>query len=292
VPTWTKSLAVGVTDIDRQHQQLFERADALIGAMKQGRPAHEVRTLIHFVGEYCSRHFRSEEDLMLALRYERREEHQRAHAEFARKFREILDLFAAKGPSLTVTVELQDLICTWLVKHIGSEDVLLAKLVARGAERAELPIGPALSPGGEGAGALGASGPAHEAKTGHGASQERRTFFVPTYTFCRGKRILRLDFTGLERTDLFVAFDLAGKTIRAEPPASLRILTILESSIASDTAEAFKSYALKNRPHVFASAIVGTSFWKVIVTDLFGRGREDLVLFENETEALDWLSSR
>jgi len=300
VPTWNQSLAVGVADIDRQHKQLFERADALLASMKQGRPADEVRTLIDFLGDYCSRHFRSEESLMLAMRYERREEHQRAHAEFGRRFREILDIFAVKGPSLSVTVELQDLICTWLVKHIGAEDVALAKLVAPGTGPSEKVAsdrqpGPAASAAGERslpANGLAQGGLVHEEKTDRGAPEGRGVFFYPSYTFYRGKRILRLDFTGLTHRELFGAFDLAGRTIRAEPLNSLRILTVLESSIASDTAEAFKAYALKNRPHVYASAIVGTSFWKVIVTDLFARGREDLVLFESETEALDWLSSR
>ena len=62
------------------------------------------------------------------------------------------------------------------------------------------------------------------------------------------------------------------------------------SLLTPGAAAALKRLALSNRPYVRASAVIGTSFWKVIVTDLQAHGREDVMLFDDEASALDWLS--
>ena len=73
MPIWNADLAVGVPDIDAQHQELFRRADALLAAMKERQPAdREVERLFLFLDEYCSRHFASEERLMREKKYRSR----------------------------------------------------------------------------------------------------------------------------------------------------------------------------------------------------------------------------
>jgi hemerythrin len=126
VPTWTQSLAIGVAAIDDQHQELFSRADALLAAMKRGRPEEEVRRLIHFLEDYCSRHFRSEEELMRAQRHPGLMRHKEQHALFTLRFHEVLRHFLASGPSPSVTIDLQDLLCRWFVQHVRTMDVMLA----------------------------------------------------------------------------------------------------------------------------------------------------------------------
>ena len=275
MPTWTERLAIGVPAIDKQHQQLFERADALLLAMKEHRSAEEVRELVGFLQVYCAQHFQSEENLMRERRFPGRHEHQEQHALFNRRFRAIVEAFAVKGPSVGVTVDLQDLITSWLVKHVSSVDVELASLPARN--------GPA---------AAGRPPRDERAAADLARPVVARRPFEPVFVSHGGKRILRLDFGSLSRHELQDAFDLAGSMIAEAGPASLRILTLLGSAVTAESAEAFKRYALRNRPHVFASAIVATPFWKIIVTDLLVRGREDLMLFDRELEALDWLASR
>ena len=43
--TWKAAYEVGHPVIDQQHQELFRRADALLGAMHDGRAAQEVEQL-------------------------------------------------------------------------------------------------------------------------------------------------------------------------------------------------------------------------------------------------------
>jgi len=290
VPTWTQKLAIGVPAIDKQHQQLFERADALLLAMKEHRSAGEVRGLVGFLEEYCAHHFRSEENLMRERRFAGRQEHEEQHALFNRRFRAIVDAFAVKGPSLGVTVDLQDLITSWLVKHVSSVDVELGRLAARKGLPADGPPPPGGRSEADAAHVARGAAPVGEGDPSPAAAAGRP--FEPVFVSHGGKRILRLDFGGLSRRELLDAFDLAGSMIAEAGPASLRILTLLASAVTEESAGAFKRYALRNRPHVFASAIVATPFWKIIVTDLLVRGRDDLMLFDHELEALDWLASR
>ncbi|HEX7624187.1 MAG TPA: hypothetical protein VF400_11500 [Anaeromyxobacteraceae bacterium] len=116
--------------------------------------------------------------------------------------------------------------------------------------------------------------------------------FEPTFIEHRGARILHLDFTGLPLPELVPAFERAHRLILTEPPRSLRIFTMLNSPLTKESAEALKQYGLSNRGLVRASAVVGASFWKVIVTFLQTHGREDLKLFDDEASALDWLAAQ
>ncbi|MFL5272359.1 MAG: bacteriohemerythrin [Anaeromyxobacteraceae bacterium] len=274
MPTWSQRLAIGIAEIDDQHRQLFERADALLAAMKERRPTHEVRQLIPFVAEYCQHHFRMEESLMRERGHPGLEAHAAQHAHFTQNFAEIAEAFARKGPSISVTVDLQDLVCRWLVAHIASVDAKLAKASPDAAPpRAEVAASPA---------------PPRPSRLAAAPAAASRFAFVQH----RGRQILRLDYAGLATAELLAAFAIAGATIAREPLGSLRILTVLTSPFTGETAEAFKRYALANRPYVLASAVVASTFWRVIVTDLQVHGREDLALFGEEAPAKEWLAAR
>jgi hemerythrin len=269
LPTWSQRLAIGVAEIDDQHRQLFARADALLAAMKLRRPADEVRQLVTFLGEYCQHHFRMEESLMRERGLPGLDAHAAQHALFTGHFDDIAEAFERKGPSISVTVDLQDLVCRWLVEHIASVDAKLAETSPDAAPpRADVAPSPA---------------PPRPSR-----SAARRFAYVQH----RGRQILRLDYGALATAELLEAFTIAGATIARAPLASLRILTVLTSPFTGETAEAFKRYALANRPYVLASAVVAGSFWRVIATDLQVHGREDLVLFGEEGAAKDWLAAR
>jgi hypothetical protein len=90
---------------------------------------------------------------------------------------------------------------------------------------------------------------------------------------------------------LRAAFHVAGQVIAAAPLGSLRILTIFESRFDDTAPEALKRYGAANRPFVHASAVVATGFWKVLLASQTLRGRRDLVVFDREATALDWLAA-
>jgi hypothetical protein len=116
--------------------------------------------------------------------------------------------------------------------------------------------------------------------------------FASAFIAHRGRRILRLDFDGLSEPELLAAFGKVREIVRAEPHRSLLILTRHNSQLTPATAAALKDLTLGNKPHVKASAVCGSSFWKVILVDVQAHGRDDLVLFDDEASALDWLAKQ
>ena len=130
MPTWNPSLATGVTVIDSQHKELFNRADALLAGMRAGKPAAELGQMVQFLADYCRTHFSSEERLMRDRKYTGAAEHLKQHAIFNEKFNALVEQFRQKGASPTVAIGLQRLICEWLVTHIGTVDKKLAPVVA------------------------------------------------------------------------------------------------------------------------------------------------------------------
>jgi len=80
--------------------------------------------------------------------------------------------------------------------------------------------------------------------------------------------------------------------VTAEPPRSVRTLTILFTRLTADSAVALKECALAIEPHIRASALVGPSFWRALGAVLQARDREEIMMSDDEAAALDWLASR
>jgi len=108
----------------------------------------------------------------------------------------------------------------------------------------------------------------------------------------RGERILRVDYSSVAPADLVVAADQVRRIVTREPMRSVRTLTILHLPATAEAVSVLKECARANTPHVRASAVVGSNFWTLILSDPQMRGREDLQLFDDEASALDWLASQ
>lgn len=132
MPSWTPKYAVGHELIDAQHQQLFQRADALLEAMHEGRAGEELGHLLDFLGRYVVEHFGSEERLMEDAKYPGTARHKADHAEFVRRFQENVDTFRKKGATSLVVLDLRDMLRGWLVNHVCTTDVKLAGFLRTG----------------------------------------------------------------------------------------------------------------------------------------------------------------
>lgn len=127
--TWNAKLAIGVPEIDAQHKELFERADALLSAMRSGQSGAEVDRLFWFLDDYCTSHFAAEERFMRAVKYPAADAHAGMHQTFTSEFDEIAGRLRRSGVSEALTLELQQLIAGWLVTHIRATDTKLAEFV-------------------------------------------------------------------------------------------------------------------------------------------------------------------
>jgi diguanylate cyclase (GGDEF)-like protein/hemerythrin-like metal-binding protein/PAS domain S-box-containing protein len=82
---WREAIQCGHPVIDAQHRRLFERANALLSALLEGRPKPECTQRIHEVLEEIMNHFRDEEGILRDAHYPGVVEHTRCHTELLAK---------------------------------------------------------------------------------------------------------------------------------------------------------------------------------------------------------------
>jgi len=126
---WTPALAVGVAEIDAQHQELFRRAERLIAALRAGSRG-EILPLLAYLDEYVAVHFEAEERLMKAVAFPGREAHAAVHLAFRADFAAFVRDFRRTGPTALVALTIHNWLSDWLRMHIGGVDQELGRWMA------------------------------------------------------------------------------------------------------------------------------------------------------------------
>jgi hemerythrin len=124
--TWKASMAVGIDEIDSQHQEIIRRAGQFLESLAD-RSRQDTGILLSYLRSYCVTHFGAEEEWMRLTSYQGRVDHQKEHDAFARA---LLKLSAEhekrRGPGLQPAV-VGAWIEDWLVSHVAGSDLQLAK---------------------------------------------------------------------------------------------------------------------------------------------------------------------
>jgi hemerythrin len=118
---WTAALAVGHSDIDAQHQELFRRASRLIAAIRAGNRT-EVGPTVAFLSSYASTHFAAEEKLMREAGYPGLAAHAQEHQTFVAELGRLVARFDEKGATALVALEIHNWLADWLRRHLGDTD--------------------------------------------------------------------------------------------------------------------------------------------------------------------------
>ncbi len=122
---WNASYAIGYPLIDAQHQELFSRFNALVGACQQKQGRQEVVRLFEFLDEYVVQHFNAEEALMAAYAYPESRMHREQHQEFTEKLQGWHRHLQQEGSTLDLVVDTNEAVIRWLIRHIRTVDVAL-----------------------------------------------------------------------------------------------------------------------------------------------------------------------
>ncbi|MCM0082172.1 hypothetical protein L4X63_11270 [Geomonas sp. Red32] len=107
-----------------------------------------------------------------------------------------------------------------------------------------------------------------------------------------GKLIFKLDFSGLTLEDIKEVIAYGKPMISRMQKGTLLSLTDVSDTEFDDQAkEVFKELLEYNKPFVQAGAVVGVNGWRKLVymVSLKMSGRNNLRLFDNSTDAKDWL---
>jgi hemerythrin len=127
---WQSKYSVGVPEIDREHKRLFELADRLHTAMLAGNGNESERAALSELIQYTAEHFSHEEALMRRYHYADLTAHHAKHEAFTKAVLEFQTKHEAGAACLSV--HMLQFVRTWLVEHIGREDVKVAASIPAG----------------------------------------------------------------------------------------------------------------------------------------------------------------
>jgi len=114
---WDETMAVGVDEIDHQHQGLINLINEAYEAI-QRHDEHILSTLIDKMKQYATHHFATEERYMAEYNFPDLEKHKLMHA----KFNTDVDGFQQNLFKKTNLSQIFIFLSRWLTNHIMEED--------------------------------------------------------------------------------------------------------------------------------------------------------------------------
>jgi hemerythrin len=127
--TLSKDMEVGVLEIDAQHMELVDRLNSLTSMGHDAVSKEETQKTLDLLEEYIVKHFSDEEELQRQNKYPEYEAHKKMHELYIDEFQKLKKEFAENGYSLKFTMDLNNSLINWIVKHIKSADVELGKFL-------------------------------------------------------------------------------------------------------------------------------------------------------------------
>jgi len=127
----SKDMEVGVVEIDAQHMELVNRLNALVSMGHDAASKEESQKTLNMLEEYIIKHFSDEEELQKKNKYPEYESHKKLHQLFIDEFEKLKKEFEINGHSLKFTMDLNNSLINWIVKHIKSADVELGKFLKK-----------------------------------------------------------------------------------------------------------------------------------------------------------------
>jgi hemerythrin len=127
--TLSKDMEVGVLEIDTQHQELINRLNALMSMGHDAVSKEETQKTMDMLGDYIVKHFTDKEALQRQNKYPEYESHREMHQLYISEFQRLKKEFDENGHSLKFTMDVNNSLINWIVKHIKSADVELGKFL-------------------------------------------------------------------------------------------------------------------------------------------------------------------
>jgi hemerythrin len=120
-------MAVGIPEIDRQHQELIALINSLFRAVLDGKGKKAAGAALRFLKDYIVIHFATEERFMAETGYPLREQHHEQHQIFIGDFNKLITDFEDQGSSSELVVLVNEKVVHWLIEHIMKMDRQLAR---------------------------------------------------------------------------------------------------------------------------------------------------------------------
>ncbi len=125
---WTPDLAVGIEEIDAQHQELFRRAERFIEGLAEPS-RQDVGILLSYLRLYCVTHFGAEESWMRQVSYPAYEKHKTEHDGFIEHILELSREHERRGSPGLEPMKVGAWLQRWLEEHVSGTDKAFASFV-------------------------------------------------------------------------------------------------------------------------------------------------------------------
>jgi len=127
---WNPRISVGHDHIDDQHRELLNHYNAFLKACNERMEKQEILRLFGFLDRYVHEHFAAEETLMQQHDYPQAAEHCDAHKKLINSLQQ-LKAQVESNHTLTVIMDTSHMLMTWVLEHIGKDDVALGQHLQR-----------------------------------------------------------------------------------------------------------------------------------------------------------------
>ena len=121
IACWQQEYNTGNSQVDGQHQQLFEIVNALHDAVVARQNIYTIQELLEALANHTIEHFQTEEALMMAVNYPDYDRHKHTHDYLLSKVDRLLLKFRDRNTE-AVTTELTQFLTELLTHHIKGED--------------------------------------------------------------------------------------------------------------------------------------------------------------------------
>lgn len=121
----------GIREMDEEHTELIQRAEALVEAYKNNTPELEIVRLLVFLKEYVHYHFEHEEALQKQYNYPDYEAHHAIHEEFKQDIESLYLEIKNNGLLATNRIRFNHLCFEWIIHHIGETDKDVAQHILK-----------------------------------------------------------------------------------------------------------------------------------------------------------------
>ncbi len=119
---WNPAYAIGIPEIDSQHEALFRRAGQFAAAVQARKPLDRLEELFAFLAEYALEHFDLEERTMRRLGHPGLAQHVAEHVQFRRQLASLVPQWNSEGASPAVLMALVGFLTAWLTDHVTGSD--------------------------------------------------------------------------------------------------------------------------------------------------------------------------
>lgn len=132
---WSSEIETGNLQIDTEHKELIGAINRLLEACSQGKGRKELENTVNFLKDYTKTHFSHEEQLQKKFNYPDYPNHKQYHDTFVREVEEIASKLKQEGATILLVGQVNSKIGSWLINHIKSEDVKVARHIKSESEK-------------------------------------------------------------------------------------------------------------------------------------------------------------